>query len=54
MRNVWDFREIGLSLYVALPAIIPHGRGEGERFIHGGMLNLMADADIYRAAFVVF
>lgn len=22
------------SLYVALPAIIPHGRGEGERFIH--------------------
>ena len=24
------------SRYVALPAIIPHGRGEGERFIHGG------------------
>ena len=22
--------------YVALPAIIPHGRGEGERLIHGG------------------
>ena len=24
------------SSYVALPAIIPHGRGEGERLIHGG------------------
>jgi hypothetical protein len=24
------------SRYVALPAIIPHGGGEGERFIHGG------------------
>ena len=24
------------SSYVALPAIIPHGRGEGERLIYGG------------------
>ena len=24
------------SSYVALPSIIPHGRGDGERLIHGG------------------
>lgn len=24
------------SRYVALPAIIPHGRGEGERFVYSG------------------